>query len=168
MSKKDAKKGDAAVEVNPTLRKVQRVLDWPGMLGWFGVIFGVASLWFFVSSLVLGSAADQLVEDSPSTVDEQRAAEVANGVLHYGFGDRLLYKLIRARRVDGEIVRAIPAPLKGTTRRRVQMAIAANARASWVFGLHTLFVAAFLWGLRLFEPAIRAEHEPPAEKKPAA
>ena len=155
MSKKKDKDKDKSDAGNPTVRKLWRALEWPGLLGWFGIIFAVASVWFFVSSIMLGEGASKLDVKSPDAVDGNAAADVAKSVSSLGFGDRSqIYIRNRLRR-----------PLEGITRTQVHMAVAANARASWVFGAHALFVALFLWGLRLFDPAVRAEHEPPKPPK---
>jgi hypothetical protein len=166
MSKKADKKDETKRPVNPALQKVSRVLEFPGMLGWFGTVFGAASLWFLISSLLLNSAATGLDEGAPDALDEEAAHAAAEGARSLGFGDRALRPVLRARVIGkkGKPVPSIPMPFRGETRKRVQMAVAANGRASWVFGLHTLFVALFLWGLRLFEPSIKAEHVPVPQK----
>ncbi len=59
----------------------------------------------------------------------------------------------------GEIEPAygLPEPLAGGGLLRARLAVAADARASGVFGFFAALLAALLWGLRRFDPSVRAE-----------
>jgi hypothetical protein len=141
-----------------TYVRIMSRLEWPGMLGWLGSIFGVAAIWFLASSLVLGSLARSLEEESSG------ATAIAESSRWFGFGDRFMSVVMRSKRVEGGSrgsVLVMPDPLTGMALNRVRVAVKANARASGVFGLYAIFITAFLWGFRLFEPSIRAEYAPP-------
>ena len=81
-----------------------------------------------------------------------------------GFGDRFIEPVLKPAKVDGERALVVPEPLTGLQLDRVRVAVRENGRASGVFGLFCFFLTAFLWGMRLFEPAIKAEYEQPGKK----
>jgi hypothetical protein len=124
-------------------------MEWPGMFGWLGTIAALAGLWFGVSALVLGSAAERMESEGPE------AREAAVGAFRLGFGSRFIRAAVPASR-GLEASEAVPDPLTGYQLKRARLAVLANARASGVFCLFTFALAAFLWGFRLLDPATLA------------
>ena len=51
----------------------------------------------------------------------------------------------------------LPAPLAGLELDRARLAVGADARASGVFAFFTAALAALLWGLRRFDPSVKAD-----------
>jgi hypothetical protein len=156
--KKQRQKQKEKAEQRPVAR-VALLLEWPGVFGWFGTLFGVAAVWFLISGIVLATYDGALAEGGPE------AREVAQSARWFGFGDRFVSPMLAYRSEDPKEGLTLPRPLGGTTLKRVRVAVAANARASIVFAVLALFLTCFLWGMRLFEPSIRAEY---AEMRAAA
>jgi hypothetical protein len=134
--------------------RLRRAANWPGLLGLLGIVFFVVGVWFVASSIALGSKAAAL---AAAPVDN--AAAIAESSRWWGFGDRFVETVLKRTIVEKKVARVVPSPLQGMDLKRVVLAVEANARSSWVFGLLALFLSALLWGLRLFDPAIRAEHQ---------
>jgi len=126
------------------LARASGALAWPGLFGWLGTIFALAGLWFVGSALVLRSAAAGMRDDDPDALTH------LDGIRGAGFGDGF------AGRVPGVGLRQGVRPAPPEVVRRARSAVEANALNSAVFGVYALLVAAFLWGFRLFDPAMRA------------
>ena len=52
---------------------------------------------------------------------------------------------------------ALPNPLEGDNLARARLTVRANARASGVFGVFALLLAAFMWALRRYDPSLRGD-----------
>ncbi len=117
-------------------------LEWPGLFGWLGTIFGVAGLWFVVSAFLLSAVASRMRDDDPATLAE------ADGARRLGFGERYVEHLLQKSTAKG--------PLRPGSVRRARMAVEAHARSAAVFGVFAFVLAAFLWGFRLRDPAMSA------------
>jgi hypothetical protein len=94
------------------------------------------------------------------------SATVASGGAGAGAGDHASHFAYVEASGDFEITARVgeidpayvlPDPLAGGELARARLAVAADARASGVFAFFTAVLAALLWGLRRFDPSVRAE-----------
>jgi len=98
------------------------------------------------------------VSGSTATVASGGAAsEATGGSSHFAFtsvrGD--FGMVARVGRIDPAF--CVPDALTGRELARARAAVAADARASGVFGFFLAVLAALVWGIRRFDPSVRAE-----------